>query len=189
MQRRNKLALTGGAIALGLFVVFQFLVFPVWDSLQETRSNLPIQQKKLEKYREVARTAPIRTGEVATVETRLRQAESGLLASMTAALASAELQDLVTQLADKERIDLHANTFLPVKAVSPEYATVPMTVQFQCRLDQFMSLLRDFSDNPKYLTVSKLSIQPTAAKDKSVSVGLEVAGIMLAETTSRERAH
>jgi Tfp pilus assembly protein PilO len=188
VQQRDKLALIGGGIVLVVFVAFRFVIFPIWDSLQDTRASLPIQEKKLEKYREVAQIAPLRSGEVVTVENRLRQNESGLLASKTAALASAELQDLVTQLAAKQRIDLHSNEFLPVKPVSPYYATVPMTIQFQCRLDQLVDLLQDVTQNPKYLTVSKMSIQSTAAKDKSVSVGLLISGMMLAETPAKEHS-
>ena len=181
MGQKDKIALTAGGIAVALFVMFEFAVFPIWDSLQEKRETLPIQEKKLEKYREVARTAGLRSAEAASVETRLREAEGGLLASKTAALASAELQELMKQLTSAESIEVRSSEFLPAKPLSPEFAQVPLGIQFQCRLDQFVNLLKAIVGGPKSLAVPRLLIQPIGGKEKLVSVNMQIAGIMRVE--------
>src|SRR5258706_6731905 len=108
LAKRDRLALMLAGIAVALFVLMDFAVLPIWDSLQERRDSLPIQEKKLEKYREVAATVGIRGAEVSAVEGRLKQAEGGLLDNKTAAMASAELQGLAKQLTVAQSIDVRS---------------------------------------------------------------------------------
>lgn len=185
ISRKDKIALICAGIAVLAFAVFQWVVFPAWDSLAENRANIPLQERKFEKYREVARTAGMRTAEVSTLEAKLRQAESGLLASNTAALASGELQGLVKQLASTEAIDVRSNEFLPAKRLGADYMEVPIVLQFQCRLDQLVNLLKNIAVNPQYLAVSKLLIMPGDVKVKSLNVTLQIAGVMRAEPSKK----
>ncbi len=188
MKQRDKVALLGGGIAVSLFLILRFAVFPVWDSLQDARANLPIQEKKLAKYREVAQTVSFRKGEVIGIESRLKDAEAGLLAGKSGPLASAELQDTVRQIAAKDAIDFRSNEFMQIKPLNKDYATVPLSVQFQCHLDELVNLLNDLSANPKYLAVSRLSIQASGTKDKLVSVAMQISGIMRAEPVQKGRS-
>jgi hypothetical protein len=187
---KDKKALMIVGIAVGLYATAQFAVFPLWDTLQERRDNLPIVERKLEKYRAVARTAELRRTEASSVDTKLQEAERGLLTSETAALASAELQQIAKQFTTAESIDIRSNNFLPAKPVGGEYMQIPLGLQFQCRVDQLVNLLTDFSGHQKHLAVSRLSIQGLGGKDKQLSVFLELAGFMRAEaakTSGSER--
>ena len=181
ISHKDKIALTAAGIAVAAFAIFKLAFFPVWDSLQESRSTLSIQEERLEKYREVARTAGLRTAEVSSEQVKLRQAESGLLTSNTAALASGELEGLVKQLASTEAIDIRSNEFLPLKKLSSDYMEVPLGLQFQCRLEQLVNLLKDIAGSPQYLAVPKLLIQPGSSKEKLISVNMQIAGVMRAE--------
>ena len=178
---KDKKALALAGIAVALYAALQFAVFPVWDALQERRDNLPIEERKLEKYRAVVKTVELRRAEAASVDAKLQEAEKGLLTGDTAALASAELQQLAKQLSAAESIDIRSNDFLPAKPAGGEYVRVPLGLQFQCRLDQLINFLSDISASPKRLTVSRLFVQSGGTKDKQVSVGMELAGFMHAE--------
>lgn len=188
ISHKDKVALTVAGFAVALFAIFQFAVFPVWDLLQESRSNLPIQEQRLQKYREVARTAGLRAAEVSSEAAKLRQAEGGLLNSNTAAFASGELQGLVKQLASNASIDVRSNEFLPLKKLSDDYTEVPIGLQFQCRLDQLVNLLKDISGSPQYLVVPKLMIQSGVSKEKLITVNMQIAGVMRAEPSKKERS-
>src|ERR1700675_1855651 len=98
IRKKDKIALIAGGVGVVLFVLFQYVVFPVWDRLGESGADLSVKEKKLEKFREVARTRGLRNTEVSSAEAKLREAESSLLTSKTVPLASAELQQLVQQL-------------------------------------------------------------------------------------------
>ena len=181
LRKRDQLALTAAALAVVLYAIFQLALFPIWDDAQEMRANLSIQEKKLEKYREVARTAALRNVEVNSVEARIREADGGILSSRTAALASAELQQLVNQLTSEESIEVRSNDFPPVKPLAAQYTQVPIGLQFQCRLDQLVNLVTDLAANPKYLTVRNLVIQAMNNKEKTLTVNMQIGGIMHAE--------
>jgi hypothetical protein len=189
LGQRDKMALAVAGIAVALFAMFDFAIFPVWDSLQQKRTALPVQEKKLEKYREVARTAGIRNAEVISVEARLWDAEAGLLASKTSALASAELQELMKQLTAAQSIEVRSSEFLPTKPLNPEFMQVPLGVQFQCRLDQLVNLLRELRGSTKFLSVPRLQIQSTGSKEKLVNVSMQIAGIMRVEPPQKSSSN
>ena len=140
---------------------------------------------KLAKYREVVRTAGLRGAEATSAETKLREAEGGLLTSKTAPLASAELLEAVRQLASQQSIDVRSNTFLPPRPLGADYAQVPVDLQFQCRLEQLLELLNALGAAPKSLGVSKLMIISLGGKEKQLSVNLQVTGVMRAETVKK----
>ena len=178
MGRRDKIALLAAGVALVIFASFKFAVFPVWDTLQEKRANLLIEEKRLEKYRAVATTVGMRSAEAATMEEKLREAESGLLVNTTVPLASAELQEIVKQVTVANGIEVSSSQFLSAKPLGAEYLQVPVGLQFQCRLDQLVNFLENAAANSKSLAVSRLMIQPSPGKEKLVVVNLHIAGIM-----------
>jgi hypothetical protein len=187
---KDKKALLVLGFVIALYTTLQFAGLPLWDALQERGDNLPVVERKLEKYRAVARTAELSRAEAASVETKLQEAEKGLLASKTPALASAELQQIANQLTAAESIDIRSNQFLPVKPVGNEYIHIPVVLQFQCRLDQLVNLLTDVSAHQKRLAVSNLYIQALGGKDKQLTVAMELSGFMRAEapkTSGSER--
>ncbi len=185
MSQKNKIALKAVGSAVALYLIFQFGFFPLWDSLQEARASLPMQEKKLEKYQEITRTAGLRNTEASSAEARLREAEGGLLTSKTAALASAEMQDLMNQLTAAKSIEVRSSEFLPAKPLGAEYVQVPLGLNFQCRLDQLASLLDAIGNGPKYFAIPKLTIQLIGAKDKQIMVNMQIAGIMRAEQVKK----
>ena len=179
IRDRDKRALMIAAAAVAVFGILRFGFFPAWDRWEEQRANLETQAATLAKYRAAVESSGARNAEVAALEARLREAESGLLNSRTPALASAEVQELVKQLTAAHSIEIRSSDFLPPKALGAGYLEVPLGLQFQCRLDQLVSFLSAAEQSPKYLAVSKLSVQSTGNKEKTMTVSMTVAGVML----------
>lgn len=179
--QRDKTALKLVGIAVALYVIFEFALFPVWDSLQQARESLPVQEKKLEKYLELTRTAALRSAEASSAEARLQEAEGKLLSSKTPALALAEVQEMMNKLTEAKSIEVRSSEFLQPKPLGAEYMQVPLGLNFQCRLDQLAGFLDDISGGPKYFAIPKLLIQYNGAKDKQVLVNMQIAGIMRTE--------
>ena len=187
ISQRDKRALWAVGVALTLFASFRFAIFPAWDFLQEASANLPDRQKTLEKYREVIQAAELRRAEISSLEARLREAEAGLLASETPDLAFAEMQLLVQQLTAAQSIEIRSSAFLPVKPLEDDYLQVPLRLQFQCSLDQLASFLEEIGRGPKRLAISNLALQTANAREKLISVNMNVAGIMRPAATDGER--
>ena len=178
ISEREKRALTIAGIAVGLFLAFQYGVFPAWDAWQETTADLPVRERTLLKYRNAAGTTSLRGAERAVLEARLREAETALLTGNTTAIASAELQQLVQQLASEQSIEIRSSEFLPVKPLGADYLEVPLGLQFQCRLDSLVPFLEALAANPKALNVTRWGIHATANKEKLFTVTMTVAGVV-----------
>ena len=178
LQQRDKRALAVAGAAVALFLLFQFAVFPLWDGWQQGRINLPVLERTLLKYRQAVAATGLRNAEATSLETRLREEEAGLLSSDSAALASAELQDVVKQLTAAQSIPIGSSNFLPTKPLGADYVQVPLGVQFPCQLDQLVNLLQALAQSPKNLRVLRLQIQATNVAEKLLQVNLTVGGVM-----------
>ena len=163
---------------MALFLALRFGVLPLWDRWQQERADLPLRETTLLKYRQAVETASSQSEAAQTLETRLREAEAGLLENTNPSLAAAELQGLVKQITTSQAIEVRSSDFLPVKALNESYAQVPLGLQFQCRLDQLVNFLAELQASPKFLTVPRLLIQTMGGKEKVVNVNLTVVGLM-----------
>jgi Tfp pilus assembly protein PilO len=180
IQKRDKVALILGAAAAVIFVLMDFAVLPAWDFLQESRDDLPIRERQLQKSRQLAVQTANYTAAASSAQAALREAENGLLASATPAVASAELQEVVGQLATAEGIEIRSNQFLPAKPLASEYTQVPLGIDFQCRLDQLVSFLTHIEQLPRFVAVQKMIITSSNGKEKVLGVYLQVAGVVKA---------
>jgi len=178
MGKRDRRALLAGAAALVVWVLLRFAVLPAWDGWQQVRSELPLREIALVKYRQAIASAGLQQKTAAALGQRLRQAESGLLQSSTPALASAELQEWSRQATANHSIEIRSSEFLPVRPQAQGYTQVALGLQFQCRLDQLADFLNELRSDPKILAVPRLQVQSTGGPDKLVSVSLTVAGVM-----------
>ncbi len=183
---RRALTLLAGAAALILLVAF--VVFPAWDAVEESARTIPIREKMLRKYRTLAAAAPQREQGYGALKDRLAEAEKGLLDSRTGPLAQAEVQQQLRDLAGAAGIQLPTTSFLPLRKISAEYAAVPVTAQFQGRLDQLVALLNAAHSAPKILAVDQLRVQPLGDPVKKLlNVSLVVSGVTVAEVVSELR--
>lgn len=185
-EKRALAALAAGAV---IFVLAQFLVLPAIDSGEKLRASLPLKEKTLRKYLNLASLIGTRETDGRTLQARLAEAETGLLDSRAAALASAELQERVKLLAEEQKIELRGADFLPAKPLKPAeagYIGVPLALAFECTLDQFAGFLSTAAAGPKTLAIEQLSISASPPRPdrpkKMVSVRLTLRAVMAVET-------
>lgn len=190
LEAREKRALAALAGALAVFLLAQFVAFPLTEAAAKRRAALPLKEKTLQKYRNLTVLIGPRETDWRNIQARLADAERGLLDSKTGALASAELQQRLQQLADQAGIELRGSDFLPVKGLKPAeagYAAVPVGMSFECTLDQLANLLATAAAGPKSLAIEQLSITavpPRADRPrKMVNVRWVVRGLMTQEAT------
>ena len=191
LQAREKRALGVLAGAFLLFLLAQFIAFPWMEVTEQLRASLPLKEKTLRKYHNLAALVGPRETDWRTIQGRLAEAERGLLDSKTGALASAEMQQRLQQLADQQGIELRGADFLPVKPLKPAdagYALVPVGLSFECTLDQLANFLAMAAAGPKTLSIEQLSIvasPPRADRPrKMVTVRLVVRGLMAQEAAA-----
>jgi hypothetical protein len=178
ISKRDKRALQVGAAALAVWVILRFAAFPVWDHWQQQRSELPLRETALIKYRQALAGAGAEEQTAKSLKARLQRTESGLLTSATPALAAAEFQDWIRQSAASHSIELRSSQFLDLRPMEDGYTQVPLGLQFQCRLGQLVEFLSDLRAGPKIVGVPRLQIQSNGGSDKLITVSLTAAGVM-----------
>ena len=188
LQAREKRALAVLALGLGVFLLAQFVLFPLMEAAGKRRASLPMKEKALRKYRTLAALIGPRETDWRNFQARLADAEKGLLDSRAAALASAELQERVKKLLDQHGIETRGVDFLPVKPLKPVeagYSAVPLGVSFECTLDQLTNFLIAAAAGPKILALEQLVVNASPARPdrpkKMVTVRMTLRAVMLSE--------
>ena len=184
-SERDKRALQVGAAALALWVVLRLLALPAWDGWRQERTELPLRETALIKYRQALASIGSSQQAGESLQARLRETELGLLQASSPALASAEFQNWVRQLAANHSIELRSSQFLPMRPQPAGYSLLPLGVQFQCRLDQLAGFMADLSSGPKVVAIPQLRIQSTNNEaERTVSVNLTITGVIRSQESS-----
>ena len=182
LNERDRRALSFLIPVVLVILITRFAIFPVMDSLEDGSLAIPVREKTLRKYRALAAAAPARENDAKSLDARLAEAEKGLLASRTAPLAAAEVQQLVRELTTTAGLQPRSVDFLPARKLSPDYATTSVSLQFTAGMEQAMALLRGIQSHPKSLSIEQLRITSmTDLSKKQVIVSLVVAGAAPAE--------
>ena len=178
MSRRDKRALGIAGIAVGLFLVLDLGVFPLWDSMQAEREGLEVREQTFLKFREAVESRAQREAEKSLLEGQLREAERGLLPGETPAIASAELRARVQQLAADHGMEVVSSRFLPERPLGEDYLQVPLGIQLKGRIDALVRFLEASESGRTTLRVVQMNIEGGRDEEKILSVNLTVAGIL-----------
>ena len=158
LSRRDRLALTVGAIATALFLVVRFGVFPLLDRLPGRDRAVEEKRLALLQDQRLVASAGLEQAKLAQAEERLKVLEVGLLESPSASLVNAEWQRLVRELADSKGIELISSEVVRVESASPDYDMVVGRTQFRCRLEQLVDFLAGLATSPKLLSATRLRV-------------------------------
>jgi hypothetical protein len=157
LSRRDRIALGVGLGAVALFIVLNFGLFPLFARLDT--SPEVVQEKEVEVRRDKRLLAEAELGKarLSAAGERLKGLEGGLLESSLPALANAEWQQLVGQLAESKGIELGTTELLRIQELGAGYSLVTGRLQFRCRLDQLVDFLVALAAFPKLLSVTELT--------------------------------
>ena len=151
LSQRDRRALLFLGAALGLFGLLQFGVFP---RLEGGSAAPPVElgEKRLRQLQQVARQRPLAVQQAEAAAHELAEGEKGLLKAATAAQASAEMQQILKDLLSAQGIGMQGSEFGAVRAAGGDYARVPLTVSFSCRIEQWVNLMAGIRNAPQVLS-------------------------------------
>ena len=185
ISKRDRRALQLGAAALALWVIVRFAAFPAWDRWQQERAELPLRETALVKYRQALGAVSADRQTADALQGRLQETEAGLLENTSSALAAAEFQDWVRERTANHGIELRSSQFLALRPQEDGYTQVPLGLQMQCRLDQFVNFLAELRSGPRIVAIPRLQIQSSGElEQKLITVNLTVAGVMRQQANS-----
>jgi Tfp pilus assembly protein PilO len=169
--------------ALAVAALLQFDTFAPGAGSDASGGSIEAAEQRLLLAQVKARQLPMAEAELDAVKRQLDVLEQGLLKSETAALAQAEMLQIVADLLAAEGISMEASQFGAVQLDGEDYAQVPINVNFQCGIEQFVNLVAAVSNAPELLATRRIRITPESLATKSVRVQLTVAGLLPAERT------
>lgn len=179
---RDRRALIILAVAVVLFLVIDLGVLPLIESLQEARREVQVGELTLRKYRRAAAGEGARQTSLADLQKRAATVESGMLESGTAALAVAEMQGLLKDLAAANQIELSATEFLPPKLLDANHTLVSTRFTVTANVERMVNFLTALEAAPKALAVGRLSVNAIPnSPEKRLNVTLVVSGVMRPE--------
>lgn len=186
LAKRDRRALQFAAVGVAVYLLMQYFALPAWDSLRAVRSELPLKEQSLAKYRRVVDLAGAQARDSQTLSEQLRQAEGGLLQAPTASLASAELEKWLSDTAKAQEIEVRSSDFQKVVPDSDGYTQIPVGLQFQCRIEQLVNFLSAIQSSERVLSISRLIVQPAGGNQKQLSVAMTVGGWAKSLETERK---
>lgn len=178
---RRALMLLGGAVVL--FALLQFdLILPSGGSAMTTAPVAAVEEQLLT-AQVAARQRPLTNAELNAASTTLENAEKRLLSSETAALASAEMREIVGKILEAEGIKMDSSQFGRAALEGEHYTQVPLVVRFNCAIEQVVNLMAAIANAGPLLTTRQVRISPSKSETKTVSVQMTIAGYLPASRT------
>jgi Tfp pilus assembly protein PilO len=180
VSSREKWLLVAAGVAVLAYLMMQHYILPYWDSLGTTSEKIEILSKRVTQYRRILKGQNSVKAALETVRRQASSMESGLLNSRADALANAEIQGLVKDLAVSKGMTFRRSDLLPVKPVSPEYSKVSTRVEVLGAINQLADFLVSFESSQRILFVEEMRISPVQMgnpKNKQVLATLMVSGL------------
>ena len=180
LSPRERRLLGWVGVALALYLLLDFAILPWWDTLGESRDAAAIQARRVRNYRRILQQQDRTRSELARLRRRTESLEQGLLDSAGDALAGAEIQGLVRDIAAAQGLTIQNSDLAPVEPLGPRYSKVSTRVGLQGGIRQFVDFMAAMGSGPRILFVEDLRIAPVRLNrpdDKDIRVTLAVAGI------------
>ena len=184
LSERDKTLLRLTAVAVCLYLLLDLILLPYWDVLGETRSKTKIQAKRFRNYHKILQREGSMVEEGESLHRQIKSLEQGLLDSPGDALAGAEIQGLVKEIAMVHGLTIQSSDLLPVERISSNYSKVSTRVSLTGAINQFVDLMVSMGSGPKILFVEDLRIVPThinAPKQKDIKVRLAISALKQVE--------
>lgn len=183
MTERDRRLLKLWAVIMGFGgLYFAYTLWPESSSAPVTADaeTVGMAEQRLAKLRDIAASAPAKQDVLKNVSSELNQREAGLIRAETVAQAQALVVTKVRELMLQEApaIELRSTEIGAIELVDDAYGLAPMTLNFECRLEQLINLLAAIEALPELITTRDYQISAANAKNKTVRVRLTVAGVV-----------
>ena len=166
LQSRDRRALVLLASAIAVYFFFTEVGFPIYDELAAGEESALAKEDQLRRYRR----AVIRKADYGQLledaRQRVAEGEARLIRGDNAALASAELQTIVEEAAERTGIELGQRNMSPARQKDNFFNEITMTLGFECTPVQFVAFLSALRDQEKFVTVLTVQATPLRAVDQ-----------------------
>lgn len=187
ISKRDKKFLMIGALAVGVFLIINYVISPFIESENNIRERTEQREMLLQKYERIIN----QRGEIEKKLTQLKREQNDLnkklLKGRTTSLAAAEMQKMLEKISKKHDLELKS---VKVKDAEErgEFLAIPIEIRLTTDLNRTRKFLADLEKNSKYLIIPKLKISIKSQRDpKEVIVTLVVTGFFMKEDAGKKK--
>jgi hypothetical protein len=167
-----------GAGLLAL-VVLRFGVYrDSQTAVVEAKDSVPLAESRLTRLRQAQAAVPIREALFKRLSADVALREKGIIQAPTAQQAQAHLLETIRRVGKNEGIDVRGGEFPELRLLGGEYGEAAVSVNFECRIEQFVNFLAALTKEPELLASDEIRVSSANPKEKTVSVRLTLAGVV-----------
>ena len=162
----------------GILLLLAGAVYRLWPSIQElgqglsgTDEDIQLKQKQIAKYQRVLQTKGDLEKQIESLEKTLKKRESELFAGETPAIAAADIQRVLQEIAQKSQVQIKT-----VRVLKPEemgnryYLNIPVQLNINGTIRHLKDFLYGIMVSPKYLTVKKVGLRVLRRRRSSADI-------------------
>jgi hypothetical protein len=176
---RDKRALTWLAVAVLLLLIWK-ITSSSGPSIQVAAAvdSVPTAEQRLNRLRQIAAKVPAKEELFKKISNDVAAREKGMIVADTAQQAQTQIQQILRQLGSNAGIDVRGAEFAQVKPLGSDYGEAPVSITFDCNIEQLINLLSSFASQPVMLGTSDVRDNSNNPKDKRINVRLTVSGVV-----------
>jgi len=145
-----------------VFLLMAGAVYRMWPQIEDVFASdgtIALKKKQLAKYRKMLQSTGDLEKQVTLIKKIVAQSESGLLTGKTPALAAADIQKVIREMAQKSQMEINSIRVLKPKDVDESlYLSIPVEFVAKGVIRELKGFLYQIAASPKYLTVEKVKI-------------------------------
>jgi type II secretory pathway component PulM len=186
-SRDKKILLVGGmaVLLIGVFYAVTTLI----PSRDELSREVELKKRLLIKQRDMIGQDQTYASRLERYNKRLEQDMGRLLTGSTPAMAAAELQSMLSDLAAQNGVEISRKTARPEQKVLENLMKVAVQMETNCGPDQLVQLLSAIENYNKFLTVDELGVTSYRIQKKlEIHPLITVAGYFAAPEAKAEKA-
>lgn len=175
-DRRALIVLGAGIVTV---LVLRFGIYSERQtSIVTATDSIPIAEKRLARVRQLAASVPGKQAVLKTVTREAELREKGILQAPTAQQAQAHLLETIRRVGKADGIEVRGGEFPELRPLGDEYGEASVAVNFECRIEQLVNFLAALTKEPELLATNAIRIASANPKEKTVSVRLNLAGVV-----------
>lgn len=187
MSTRDKRALVLLGLALVVILIWKSATSSPQVQIAAPAESVPQAERRLNKLRQLEATVSGKEELLKKVSGELTAREKGIIAADTAQQAQAQIQQILRRVGSTQGIEVRGAEFGQVKALG-DYGEAPVSVAFDCGIEQFVNFLASLTAQPELLGSSEIRVSSANPKDKHIAVRLTVSGIVPKKLVPEKKA-
>jgi Tfp pilus assembly protein PilO len=150
-------------IVAGVFLLLAGTLYRVWPAIQTlgvANDDILLKEKQISKYQRALRARGELEAQVQLLEKSLKQRESQLFTGDTPAIAAADIQKVLQEIAQKSQVEIKTVRVLkPDTAAKSRYLNIPVQLNIDGTIRNLKEFFYRIMISPKCLTVRKVGLR------------------------------